>query len=67
MPIAAIPEPGAALGTPASPGDVVPGEGLQVACADGTTLRVLEAQRAGGRAVSGDELARTLGAGARFE
>ena len=41
--------------------------GPRVACGGGTVLRVLEAQRAGGRAITGEELARGLPDGARFE
>ena len=67
MPATTVPDPDEVVDAPASPGDVTVGDDLRVACADGTTLRVLEAQRAGGKPVSGAEFARALPDGARFE
>ena len=66
-----VPLPDAAVDDGAvHPGVMVErGEGgeVRVACANGTVLRILEAQRAGGRPVSGAEFARGLPTGARFE
>ena len=67
MPALAIPDPDGIVSAPSSPGDATVGDDLRVACADGTTLRVLEAQRAGGKSVGGAEFARALPDGARFE
>ena len=67
MPPATVPDPDEVVDAPASPGDVVRGDDLRVACADGTALRVLEVQRAGGKPISGPEFARALPDDARFE
>ena len=67
MPATTVPDPEEVIDAPTSPGDVLVADDLRVACADGTALRVLEVQRAGGRPLSGAEFARALPDGARFE